>query len=95
MRAASLALRRILDRRRSIILPEDGLTLNHSAYVENAAHAILLAVDRPEAAAGQIYNCGDERLLTLDDTVEFFNLVLGDKLTTQEKQDLVAFMRAL
>jgi cytochrome c peroxidase len=37
----------------------------------------------------------DERLLTLDDTVEFFNLVLGDKLTTEEKRDLVAFMRAL
>ena len=37
----------------------------------------------------------DERLLTLDDTVEFFNLVLGDKLTAREKQDLVAFMRAL
>jgi cytochrome c peroxidase len=37
----------------------------------------------------------DERLLTLDDTVEFFNLVLGDKLTTQEKHDLVEFMRAL
>jgi cytochrome c peroxidase len=37
----------------------------------------------------------DERLLTLDDTVEFFNLVLGDKLTTTEKQDLVAFLRTL
>jgi cytochrome c peroxidase len=37
----------------------------------------------------------DERLLTLDDTVEFFNLVLGDKLTAAEKKDLVAFMRAL
>ena len=37
----------------------------------------------------------DERLLTLDDTVEFFNLVLGDKLSSQEKQDLVAFMQAL
>jgi cytochrome c peroxidase len=37
----------------------------------------------------------DERLLTLDDTVEFFNLVLADKLTRQEKQDLVAFLRAL
>jgi cytochrome c peroxidase len=37
----------------------------------------------------------DGRLLTLDDTVEFFNLVLGDKLTAEEKQDLVAFMRAL
>jgi cytochrome c peroxidase len=37
----------------------------------------------------------DERLLTLDDAVEFFNLVLGDKLTAQEKQDLVAFLRTL
>jgi len=37
----------------------------------------------------------DERLLTLEDTVEFFNLVLGDKLTAEEKRDLVAFLRAL
>jgi len=37
----------------------------------------------------------DGRLLTLEDTVEFFNLVLGTKLTEQEKKSLVAFMRAL
>jgi len=37
----------------------------------------------------------DGRLLTLEDTVEFFNLVLGLKLTHQEKSDLVAFMRVL
>jgi cytochrome c peroxidase len=37
----------------------------------------------------------DGRLLTLDDTVEFFNLVLELKLNDQEKRDLVAFMRAL
>ena len=37
----------------------------------------------------------DDRLLTLDDTVEFFNLVLGVKLSDQEKQDLVAFLRTL
>jgi cytochrome c peroxidase len=37
----------------------------------------------------------DDRLLTLDDTVEFFNLVLGLKLVAQEKKDLVAFLRAL
>lgn len=37
----------------------------------------------------------DDRLLTLEDTVEFFNLVLGTKLNAQEKEDLVAFMRAL
>ncbi len=37
----------------------------------------------------------DDRLLTLDDSVEFFNLVLELKLNAQEKKDLVAFMRAL
>ena len=37
----------------------------------------------------------DGRLLTLEDTVEFFNLVLETKLNEQEKQDLVAFLRAL
>jgi cytochrome c peroxidase len=37
----------------------------------------------------------DGRLLTLDDTVEFFNLVLETKLTAQEKSALVAFLRAL
>jgi cytochrome c peroxidase len=37
----------------------------------------------------------DGRLLTLEDTVEFFNLVLELKLNEQEKRDLVAFMRQL
>lgn len=37
----------------------------------------------------------DGRLLTLEDTVEFFNLVLELKLTAQEKKDLVAFLRVL
>jgi len=37
----------------------------------------------------------DGRLFTLEDTVEFFNIVLQLKLAPQEKQDLVAFMRQL
>jgi cytochrome c peroxidase len=37
----------------------------------------------------------DGRCLTLEDTVEFFNIVLGVKLSAQEKTDLVAFMRQL
>ncbi|MBU8894035.1 cytochrome B6 [Corallococcus sp. H22C18031201] len=37
----------------------------------------------------------DGRLLTLEDTVEFFNLILETRLTAQEKKDLVAFMRVL
>jgi cytochrome c peroxidase len=37
----------------------------------------------------------DDRLMTLDDTVEVFNLILGTKLTPQEKKDLVAFLKTL
>jgi cytochrome c peroxidase len=37
----------------------------------------------------------DGRLLTLEDIVEFFNMIQQLKLTPQEKQDLTAFMRAL
>ncbi len=37
----------------------------------------------------------DGRLLTLEDTVEFFNLILELRLTDEEKKQLVAFMQAL
>ena len=37
----------------------------------------------------------DGRLLTLEDTVEFFNMIQQLKMTDQEKADLVQFMRAL
>jgi cytochrome c peroxidase len=37
----------------------------------------------------------DGRLLTLEDTVEFFNLILETHLTEAERTDLVAFLRAL
>jgi cytochrome c peroxidase len=37
----------------------------------------------------------DGRLLTLEDTVEFFNLILETRLTSGEKKQLVAFLRQL
>jgi cytochrome c peroxidase len=37
----------------------------------------------------------DGRLLTLEDTVEFFSLVTGVQMTEGEKHDLVVFLRAL
>ena len=63
-------MRRILDGRPHIVLPDGGLTLLTRGYVANLAHAVLLAVDQPQASAGQIYNCGDEQALTLRQWVE-------------------------
>jgi cytochrome c peroxidase len=37
----------------------------------------------------------DGRLLTLSDTVEFFNLVLGTKFNRDEKEALVAYLLTL
>ena len=37
----------------------------------------------------------DGRLLTLEDTVEFFNLILETRLTSEEKTQLAAFLRQL
>jgi nucleoside-diphosphate-sugar epimerase len=73
-------VRRIRDRRPFIVLPEDGLTLCHYGYAENLAHAVLLAVDQPGVSAGQIYNCGDEEVLTLRQAVEIVTAALGRAL---------------
>ncbi|MGM7648768.1 NAD-dependent epimerase/dehydratase family protein [Nocardia sp. JW2] len=53
-------MRRILDGRNRIPVLNGGLTLETRAYVENAANAVLLCVDRPENSAGQLYNVADQ-----------------------------------
>ena len=63
-------VRRILDGRPHIVLPDDGLSLIPFGYVDNLAHAILLAVDQPDAAMGEIFNCGDDEKLTIRQVVE-------------------------
>ena len=72
-------VRRILDGRPHIVLPDGGLTLHSYGYAENLAAAVLLAVAQPKAAAGQIYNCADERALTLRQVVEIITEALGHR----------------
>lgn len=62
-------VRRVLDGRRQIVLGDGGLTLHTYGYAENLAHAVLLAVDQPDAAAGQSFNCGDEQVWSLRQVV--------------------------
>jgi nucleoside-diphosphate-sugar epimerase len=63
-------VRRILDKRPFIVLADDGLTLIPYGYVDNLARAVLLAVDRPEASMGEVFNCGDDEKLTIRQVVE-------------------------
>ena len=73
-------VRRVLDGRRAIVLPDGGLRVATVGYAENLAHAVLLAVDRPDTAAGQSYNCGDEQALTLRQRVESIARILDHPL---------------
>lgn len=73
-------VRRVLDGRRQLVVPDEGLTLHHHGFTRNLAHAVLCGVDRPEAAAGRIYHCGDEEVLTIRQVVELCAAALGASL---------------
>ena len=69
-------IRRILDKRKRLILPDGGLVLRSRSYAENAAHALLSAIDNP-AANGQIYNVAEERTFTLREWAQVIAKEMG------------------
>lgn len=73
-------VRRILDDRDRIVVADGGLTLHHHGYTENLAHALLLAVDQPAAAAGSLYNVGDTEVLTVHQVIELICAELGHEM---------------
>ena len=73
-------VRRILDGRDRIVVADDGLTLHHYGYTENLAHAVLLAVDNPVAAAGKVFNAGDDEVLSVRQVIEIVATALGHDL---------------
>ena len=70
-------VRRVLDGRDRIIVPDDGLTLHHHGYTVNLAHAVLLGIDQPDQAAGTVFNAADEEVLTIRQVVELVARALG------------------
>jgi nucleoside-diphosphate-sugar epimerase len=65
-----LVVKRVLDGRRRMILPDQGLVIQSRMSARNAAHAVLLSVDHAEAACGKTYNCRDTTLLSLRQWME-------------------------
>ena len=63
-------VRRAIDRRPTLIVPDGGLTLKSQMWIENAAHATLLACARPISAIGKIYNVSDQQLLSITQIAE-------------------------
>ena len=72
-------VRRVLDGRERIVVADDGLTLHHHGFTENLAHAVLLAVAAPDAAAGLVFNIGDEEVLSVRQVVELVAAALGHR----------------
>lgn len=83
-------IRRILDGRKQVILPDSGQTLQSRGYAENMAHAVLLAVDQPDKSAGQVYNAGDEKVLTVKQWVELITRIMNYDWELAEMPALLA-----
>lgn len=69
-------VRRLLEGK-PIVLPDGGANLLTRCYSRNAAEAVLLAVDRPEACRGKAYNVGDDQLLSIRQRVQVMADALG------------------
>ena len=63
-------VRRILDKRPFLILPDGGLKLESRGYSLNVAQAPLLAIDNPAVANGKQYAVADREVYTVKQRVE-------------------------
>ena len=73
-------VRRVRDGRPHMILPDGGFQIHTRCAARNAAACVLAAVDRPDAAAGQVYNCGDPSNWSLRQWAETIVELLGARL---------------
>lgn len=73
-------IKRVLDGRSHMILPEGGLLMTARCAARNAAHYLLLAVDQPENSQNQVYNCVDEDQFTMRQWMELVSTFAGGKL---------------
>jgi nucleoside-diphosphate-sugar epimerase len=88
-------VRRVLDGRRAIIVMHGGMSLMSHIYSENAAHALLLAVDRREIAAGKAYNCGDDQQVDQRQLIRIGARALGVEMDLISIPDVEEAQRAL
>jgi nucleoside-diphosphate-sugar epimerase len=84
-------MRRFMDKRPHIVLPDGGLTLTSRGYSENVAHAVLLAVQQPQTAAGQVYNCADDIQFTFAQSMEIIGQEMGGNIKVVSVPDQYAY----
>jgi len=83
-------VKRLMEGRKQIIVPGDGLTLRARGYADNAAHMTLLAVDCP-TAAGETYNVADEKTFSLRDFINLIVRAMGREIEIVPINHPIAF----
>jgi nucleoside-diphosphate-sugar epimerase len=73
-------IKRVLDRRPCIIVPDAGLTLITRCAAVNAAHLALTMIDRFDAAAGQVFNAADLQQYSLAQWIRLTAAAAGGEL---------------
>ncbi|MFH1998381.1 MAG: hypothetical protein ABIK28_01815 [Planctomycetota bacterium] len=61
----------------------------------NCLKILEVKADRQSSRPRQGMTCFDGRLMTLENTFEFFTVIQGPRLSEQKNHDIVAFMRVL
>jgi nucleoside-diphosphate-sugar epimerase len=73
-------IRRVLDQRPHVIVPDAGLTLITRCAAVNAAHFALTMIDRRDAAAGQVFNAADLQQYSLAQWIRLTAAAAGGDL---------------
>ena len=73
-------IRRVLDGRSRMVLPDDGLWIISRCAARNAAEVVLKVVDNPDVANGQAYNAADDDQFTVRQWAEMVATILGGEL---------------
>lgn len=73
-------MRRVMDGRSRMILPDNGLWIISRAAARNAAEVVLKVVDNPEVADGRAYNAADDDQFTVRQWAEAIAGIMGGEL---------------
>lgn len=73
-------MRRVMDGRTQMILPDDGLWIISRCAARNAAEVVLKVVDNADVANGQAYNAADDDQFTVRQWAEAITSIMDGRL---------------
>lgn len=73
-------IRRLLEGRERILVPEGGLIIQSVLYVENAARIVLAVIENPAISGGEVFNCADPEPITHRKWIKQVASVMGKEV---------------